>query len=149
MLHAYLAAEGLKLAPDKSKSITRNKELEKALERSLGDLGYTGVDNLKLLGVDWTSEGFINYITAAKRIAKAARAVKNLKSYAAQGINYINIARAHAIGAARYGCTTMGLPPKLLEKVRVTVRSATSTRAKGGSATIDMQLQKETRVDLA
>ena len=86
------------------------------------------------------SEGFINYITAAKRIAKAAKAVKNLKSYAVQGTNYINIARAHAIGAARYGCTTMGLPPKLLEKVRVTVRSATSTRANGGSATIDMQL---------
>ena len=53
------------------------------------------------------------------------------------------------MGAARYGCTTMGLPPKLLGRVRATIRSATSTQAKGGSATIDMAVQKENNVDPA
>ena len=79
---------------------------------------YKGIDNLKLLGVDWSSQSNITYATAAKRIAKSAKAVRNLESYGVQGTNYINIARAHAVGAARYGCTTMGLPPKLLAKVQ-------------------------------
>ena len=65
-----------------------------------------------------------------------------MKSYGVGGINYINIARAHAIGAARYGCTIMGLPSKLLARVRITIRFATSTHAKGGSATIDVAVQK-------
>ena len=119
------------------------------IEARLSDLGYKGVDNLKLLGADWYSLSSISYTTAARRIAKAAKAVRNLKSYAVAGTNYINIARAHAIGAARYGCATMGLPPKLLARVRTTIRSATNTRAKGGSAIIDMAVQRENNVDPA
>ena len=149
VLHGNLDKEGLKLAPDKSKIISRDPKLVEEIEARLSDLGYKGIDNLKLLGVDWSSSSSISYLTAAKRIAKAAKAVRNLKSYAVAGANYINIARAHAIGAARYGCTTMGLPPKLLARVRTTIRSATSTHAKGGSATIDMAVQKEKNVDPA
>ena len=80
---------------------------------------------------------------------EAAAAVRNLKRIATTGVKYLNIARAHAMGAARYGCTTMGIPPKMLEEVRRMVRSSTSTRAKGGSATADMALQKEKHLDPA
>ena len=71
--------------------------MEEQLAWALKDLGYTGVEDLKLLGVDWTSEDAINYGTAAKRVAKAAKAIANLRYYATSGVKYLNIARAHAM----------------------------------------------------
>ena len=96
-----------------------------------------------MLGVDWASGGTISYATAAKRITKAANVIANLRRYATAGVKYVNIARAHAIGAARYGCTTRGIPPKPVEKVRRMVRSSTSTTARGGSAIANMAFQKK------
>lgn len=115
----------------------------------MANLAYERIDSLKLLGVDWTCNETVDYSTAIKQVAKAPRAVNNLRCYAVQATRHINIARADAIGAARYGCTTMGPPPKLLQRIRIMVGSATNTRAKVGSATMDMALQKEKEADLA
>ena len=71
ILHKYLKEEGLRLAPDKSKIITKDKELAGMIEEALKDLGYTREEELKLLGVDWTSNEAIEYATAKKRIDKA------------------------------------------------------------------------------
>ena len=148
-LHEFLRQEGLILAPSKSKIITKDAIIADKLQEALKDLGYEKEDTMKLLGVDWGSSEAISYSTAASRVAKAARAVANLCRYAPSGVKYINIARAHVMGAARYGCATMGLPPRLLARVRTLVRSATNTNAKGGSATVDMAIQKEKDVDPA
>ena len=107
----------------------------------MGDLGYAGEEALKLLGVDWSGADTIRHDHAAKRIAKCAKAVRNLVAMAPAGVHKMNIARAHVIGASRYGVSTMGLPPKLLARVRTILRSATCTRARGGSATTDLAVQ--------
>ena len=137
------------MAPSNSKIITKDVLIAEKLQEVLKDLGYETEDTMKLLGVDWGSNAVISYNTAAVRVANAAKAVANLCRYAPSGTKYINIARAHVMGAARYGCATMGLPPRLLTRVRTLVRSATNTKAKGGSATVDMALQKEKDIDPA
>ena len=137
------------MAPAKSEIVTKDDFIADKLEEAPKDLGYEKEGTLKLLGVDWGSDDTISYSTAAMRVARAARAVANLSRYAPSGTKYINIARAHVMGAARYGCATMGLPPRLLARVRTLIRSATSTKAKGGSATVDMALQKEHEIDPA
>ena len=85
-LHKNLREEGLILEPDKCKIISRDKEMITHIESAFGDLGYKGIDDLKLLGVDWMSNEAIGCATATKRIAKATRAVRNPRSYPTVGI---------------------------------------------------------------
>ena len=49
MLHSNLDKEELKLAPDKSKIISKDAKLVEEIESRLADLGYKGLDNFKLL----------------------------------------------------------------------------------------------------
>ena len=55
--------------------------------------------------------------------------------------------RMHVQSAALYGARMNGVSDEALSKLRTMVRSATSTTAQGGSATVDLLLQKQTSID--
>ena len=74
---------------------------------------------------------------------------KKINASVKEGPFAINLMRTHVVTAATYGCRVNGMSTKVLEKVCTMVRSATSTRAKGGSATVDMAIQKERSLDPA
>ena len=57
--------------------------------------------------------------------------------------------RMHVQSAALYGARVNGISNVALEKLRTIVRAATSTRAQGGSASIDLVLQKQRDIDPA
>ena len=65
------------------------------------------------------------------------------------GWRALNIMRAHVVPASTYSARVNGVPNNVLEKLRTMVRSATSTRAAGGSATVDLLLQKQKDIDPA
>ena len=108
-------------------------------------LGYEYITAVKLLGVDWASGLRVQYTSAKRRLAKATEVARNLKAMAVPGVSYINIIRAQAMGSTRYGVATIGMPKVILDGVRRIVRATTSTKAKGGSATADLALQKRGR----
>ena len=70
-------------------------------------------------------------------------------SLAKGGPFLLNVMRMHIQSAALYGARVNGVNDKVLEKLRSTIRAATSTRAQGGSATMDLALQKQADIDPA
>mgnify|MGYP001157607516 FL=1 len=70
--------------------------------------------------------------------AKAAK----INALTKGGWRALNIMRAHVVTAVTYSARVNGVPNPILDMLRTIVRSATSTRAKGGSATMDLMLQR-------
>ena len=63
-------------------------------------------------------------------------------SLAKGGWRAVYMMRPHAVAAVTYSARVNGMPDDVLEATRTIVSSATSTRANGGSATMDLLLQK-------
>ena len=112
-------------------------------------LGYEYITAVKPLGVDCASGLQVQYASARRRLAKATEVARNLKAMAVPGVSYINVIRAQAMGSTRYGVATIGMPKVILDGVRRIIRATTSTKAKGGSATADLALQKAVDLDPA
>ena len=74
------------------------------------------------------------------RLRNAIQKATRINALAKGGWRKLNIMRAHVVPAVAYSARVNGMPNDIVEKLRTMVRSATSTCAQGGSATLDMML---------
>ena len=103
------------------------------------------IDNehhITVLGVDFAAGRPVNYMRMKERLKMAMLKAAKINALSKGGWRTLNIMRAHVVSAVTYSARVNGVPNTVLEKLRTVVRTATSTRAKGGSATMDLMLQR-------
>ena len=59
----------------------------------------------------------------------------------------MTLMKSHVLGAVNYSARVNGIPNEIVDKTRTAVRTGTSTRAAGGSAKLDLMLQKVQFID--
>ena len=105
--------------------------------------------DLVMLGVDYSAGRPVSYAKNMERMASASDKARKILSLGKGGPFLLNVMRAHVQTAALYGARVNGINNGTLEKLRTIVRAASSTRAHGGSATMDLHLQKQKDIDPA
>ena len=70
------------------------------------------------------------------RLSNASNKPAKIRNLALVGWRAINMMRAHVVLAVTYSARVNGVPTQIMENLRT--RSATSTRAFGGSASMDL-----------
>ena len=103
--------------------------------------------SLTVLGVDFSAGRPVTFDKNKERIKVSSDKAAKILNLGKGGTFLLNVMKTHVQSAAMYGVRVNGITDKDLAKVKAMVRAATSTRAAGGSATIDLLLQRPKDAD--
>jgi len=151
-LKQQLQNHGLFLADDKSKLTASKAEVGQAIKEHMERSHHLKIAyqaNMTMLGVDYAAGKPVTYGRANQRFREAMIKGNKITVIAKGGWRLLNVMKAHVVSTVTYSEKVNGLRDATLEATRTMVRSATSTRAGGGSATVDMMLQSDKYVDPA
>ena len=131
---------------EKGRLLSTSKALSKQVCKQVKDLGFENVNESKILGVDTTTGGVVKYKAMRKRTNKATVKSKKANRIFAVRHKRVNMVRAFTSGSARYAAKVIGVPPRILSKIRPQMHKALGNNT-GGSATTALALQPNRWID--
>ena len=151
-LEKAIIGEGANFAKGKGKIVASDSEVADSIVDELNQDKCTArtivaEKAITVLGVDYSAGKPVTYCKMKSRLKAANAKAAKINAIAKGGWRKVNIMRSHVVSAVAYSARVNGMPNDIMEKLRTMVRSATSTRAGGGSAAMDMMLQKSKHAD--
>lgn len=100
-----------------------------------------------MLGVDFAAGNRVSHAKMMERMSNALHKASKITAMMKGGCFTMNLMKSHVLSAVRYSARMIGMLDDIIDKTRSAIRAGTSTRAFGGSAKLDLMLQKSKYVN--